>query len=257
MPAASALARLSSRSEPVWRRFGSAIVVVAVHLLLLLLLLRLAPPVVVRFGSGAPTVVTLIPDAAEAPQRTAKKAAKASGGARRKATPAARPRAERPASDEARDLSVWSQVIPMSRAELAASDIARFPQRAPEAAAGSGDSGRAEGEAAGDSEVVGTGPNGEPLYNAEWHRRPTHAELAGYRPADAPEGWGLVACRTIPDNRVEDCVELGQSPPGSGLARAVRLAAWQFRVRPPRKGGRPLLGAWVRIRIDYSIRGAR
>jgi protein TonB len=62
-----------------------------------------------------------------------------------------------------------------------------------------------------------------------------------------------VECRTIPNDRVDDCIELENYPSGSHLASAVRQAAWQFRVRPPRKGGKPLVGSWVRIRIDYSV----
>ena len=126
----------------------------------------------------------------------------------------------------------------MSKAEMAAADISNLPK----SGVGSG------GE---DSEVVGQGPHGEALYAAEWARRPTNAELGGYLPHDAPEGYGLVACKTMPENRVDDCVELENYPLGSHLARAVREAAWQFRVRPPRKNGRPLIGSWVQIRIDY------
>lgn len=132
--------------------------------------------------------------------------------------------------------------IEMSSADMAASDIGKMPK------SGSG--------SAGDSEVVGRGPNGEAMYAAQWAREPTDAELAGYLPRNAPEGYGLVACKTVAGNRVEDCVELENQPPGSRLASAVRQAAWQFRVRPPRKGGKPLIGSWVRIRIDYSRSGA-
>ncbi len=107
----------------------------------------------------------------------------------------------------------------------------------------------------GDSEEVGRGPHGEILYAAEWARRPTNAELGGYLPQDAPDGWGLIACKTIPQNRVDNCFVLGESPLGSHLGRAVEKAAWQFHVRPPRKGGKVLVGEWVTIRIDYEGRG--
>ena len=130
--------------------------------------------------------------------------------------------------------------IEMTSDQMAAADIRNVPKAAP-------------GQA--DSEEVGRGPHGEILYAAEWAREPTSAELSGYLPRNAPDGWGLIACKTIAGNRVEDCVELGQSPAGSHLASAVRQAAWQFRVRPPRKGGKPLVGEWVRIRIEYERLG--
>lgn len=129
--------------------------------------------------------------------------------------------------------------IEMSKDELAAADISKLP------ASGAG--------GAGDSEVVGRGPNGEALYAAEWAREPTDAEIGGYWPRNT-SGWGLVACKTMPNDRVDDCQELDQSPRGSRLASAVRQAAWQFRVRPPRKGGRPLIGAWVRILVEMDVR---
>ncbi|GGI84907.1 hypothetical protein GCM10007973_21900 [Polymorphobacter multimanifer] len=118
-----------------------------------------------------------------------------------------------------------------------------------------------------DSKVVSTGrvygpslnstPSflaGKTLYAAEWHREPTDAELAFYLPKTGiPRGaWATVACRTVANFRVEDCQEMGDSQPGSGLSRAIRNAAWQFRVRPPRVDGRYKVGEWVQIRIDFT-----
>lgn len=105
-----------------------------------------------------------------------------------------------------------------------------------------------------DSERVGTAPNGEPLYAAAWYREPSDDELRGYLSTASGPGWGLIACRTAPDYRVEDCVGLDEYPAGSQIERAVLAAAWQFKVRPPRVGGRSMVGAWVRIRIDYGTR---
>ena len=130
--------------------------------------------------------------------------------------------------------------IEMSHDQLASADLRNIPT------AGDGRSG--------DSEVVGRGPHGELLYAAEWAREPTDAEIDGYWPHNV-SGWGLVACKTIPNDRVDDCVELDQNPHGSHLAAAVRQAAWQFRVRPPRKGGREMIGTWVRILIEVDSNG--
>ena len=105
-----------------------------------------------------------------------------------------------------------------------------------------------------DTERVGTAPNGEALYAAAWYREPTDDELRGYLSTASGPGWGLIACRTAPDYRVEDCVGLDEYPNGSQINRAVLAAAWAFRVRPPRRGGQTLVGAWVRIRIDYGTK---
>ncbi|WP_448502795.1 hypothetical protein [Sphingomonas sp.] len=102
--------------------------------------------------------------------------------------------------------------------------------------------------------VEGTGPNGEPLYAASWYREPYPEELRGYLQTASGPGWGLIACRTVADYRVADCVALNESPDRSNIARAALAAAWQFRVRPPTIGGRPQVGEWVRIRIDYGMR---
>ncbi|MEX0342942.1 MAG: hypothetical protein AB3N06_10165 [Erythrobacter sp.] len=101
--------------------------------------------------------------------------------------------------------------------------------------------------------VAGSGPNGEPLYAARWYRRPYDDELAGYLSTARGPGWGLIACRTVANFRVEDCVVVDESPRGSGIGRAAQAAAWQFKVRPPQRGGRPMVGEWVRIQILYEI----
>ncbi|MEO6152083.1 MAG: hypothetical protein ABIT09_03985 [Croceibacterium sp.] len=110
------------------------------------------------------------------------------------------------------------------------------------------------GGAYGDTARVGTAPNGQPMYAAAWYRKPADGELQGYLSTASGPGWGLIACKTVPDFRVEDCVGLDEYPEGSQILRAVLAAAWQFRVRPPRKGGELLVGSWVRIRIDYEVR---
>ena len=141
-------------------------------------------------------------------------------------------------------------LVKLSPSELAAADLRSLPSssRPPVKA------GPAAPSTAADTPLVdGTGPNGERLYAAAWQREPSDGELRGYLSTAQP-GWALIACRTVPDYRVEDCVAVAEYPRGSQMARAVLAAAWQFRVRPPRIGGQLQVGEWVRIRIDYEVR---
>lgn len=222
---------------PLRRRASGVALAVGINVLLLLVLLGIGIiPMKLPEGGQAPLIVNLVQSENRA---TASKSRTETRRTPRETEvkPLPKPRILLPAKPTIAPPheSPW---LELSKAEMAAADIGKMPK----AAGGSG---------GGDSEQVGRAPNGEILYAAEWARRPTSTELGGYLPRNAQDGWGLIACRTIEGNRVEDCIELDQSPRGSHLARAVRQAAWQFRVRPPRKNGRPLIGSWVQIRIDY------
>lgn len=165
-----------------------------------------------------------------------------------KARPTRRPESPPPVTPPPLPPTPFPDMIILSREQFAAADIGRIkPSR--NTASGADDSAGAADSGSGNT--VGTGPDGQPLYAAQWYREPTRAEMATYMPKRSVGGdaWGMIICRTVERYRVEDCRELGESP-GSGLSGAMRQAAWQFLVRPPRVGGKPLIGAWVRIRFD-------
>lgn len=248
----SALTLSGLGGAPGRRRIATMALVVALHALLLFMLLRLAPPPFLREVPRGPLVVTFLPNEKASTEKTESKAKQEKKEQRRTETArrAPSPLTRQPAP-VASDASIWSKVIPITGDQFAASDIGKMPRHATQPASDGGDA------AAGASSAVVGGFNGEALYAADWYRRPTQAELSTYLPRNAPRiGWGMIACRTAKDYRVEDCQEIGQYPPGSGLAGAVRQAAWQFRVLPPRIGGKPQLGVWVRIRIDYTEKNA-
>jgi hypothetical protein len=141
------------------------------------------------------------------------------------------------------------QLAGLMQVDLDKADISKIHS----ADATSTDAGDASGKDTGTSYGPGEGPGGERLYNVAWYREPTHAELAGYLPNGAPpDSWADIACKMVADYHVENCRSLGESPVGSGLARSMREAAWQFRVRPPRVGDRVMLGTWVRIHIAFN-----
>lgn len=151
------------------------------------------------------------------------------------------------------------KITPLSPAQMATSNVKPAPPAAPQAAAPAAKGQQfgppdTVGRASDSAVVSGSGPNGEKLYAAAWYREPYKDELDGYLSTATGPGWGLIACRTAPDFRVEDCVAVDEHPAGSNINRAILAAAWQFKVRPPRIGGEPRIGEWVRIRIDYGTR---
>jgi protein TonB len=230
------------RASP--RRRATAIgLTIAAELLFLLILLGLNPNLPSKILTP-PTVITL--DLSPDPPATQSRARQPTP----KARPQAQPQAARPMPQPPRAKLPTPPplpLIPLSKAEMAAADISNLGSRAPGAGASSNGSQTA-------ATGPGEGPGGAHLYNAEWVREPTDGELASYLPKDGVDrgSWAQIACKTVERYHVEDCRLLGESPPGSGLARAMRLASWQFLVRPPRIDGKPLVGSWVRIRIEFN-----
>jgi protein TonB len=245
VPSAILLRSSYRQRATLGRRASALLLALAATALVILLLIEmgvLPAPIPRDFHPLAAFDVAPVP----APVRSVSRSRRPAGSAPRKATSQPKPQPT-PAPSPTPPLPF----LQLSSADFAASDIgkmARLPGAAADDGAGSGkDSGTVYGP--------GEGPGGAPLYNAEWYRKPSHAELATYLPADGPPtGFGLIACRTIAGYHVEDCRVLGETP-GSGFGRAIRRAAWQFLVRPPRLGGKPLVGAWVRIRVDFTPQG--
>ncbi|SFP79034.1 hypothetical protein [Sphingomonas rubra] len=243
MPAVSS-SRYGDRSP---RRRATAIALtVAAHLLLAWLLLHLGPSWTP--STDEPTLTTF--DVAPAPGAAAAPAATRAAEAERRSSSTPRPapplRVPTPSPIPAPPVATTPGMLALDF------DLGTVPRQAGEA---SPDRHQADSVAA---YGPGAGPGGERLYGAEWEREPRDAELNGYLPRGVPaDSWAMIACRTIPDNQVENCRTLGEGPPGSGLARAMRQAAWQFRILPPRMGGKPMIGAWVRIRFDWTSAGMR
>ncbi len=201
-----------------------------------------------RPRDAALTSMTVRQEAEKKPQ-----AAKPEPARTAKAQP--RPQPSRPATIPVPAPVPSPALLPLPKILLPKFDIANLP-RPPQAAPAPGKPmmGPPNLAVAGDSKRVGSAPNGEPMYAAAWYREPSDDELSGFLSTASGPGWALIACRTVADFRVEDCVGLDEYPSGSQIQRAVLAAAWQFRVRPPRRGGVSRVGEWVRIRISYEER---
>jgi protein TonB len=244
---------------PARRRAAGFAAAIALELLLVLALLTLGGKKMADMAEQQPRTLTF-DVAPEAPVEPTKQPAES-----RSSAPAAEPSTEplpvRDPQPQPQRAPVAAQpsteplpppLLELPRGSMATADIRALPgPPAPPARRAAGPPSDGTGA---DTEVVGTAPNGERLYAAAWYRKPYDEELRGYLSTASGPGWALIACRTVPDFRVDDCVALDEYPSGSRMARAVLAAAWQFRVRPPQSGGQLKVGEWVRIRIDYTTR---
>ncbi|QQV78685.1 hypothetical protein H5J25_08855 [Sphingomonas aliaeris] len=251
-PSADNPASSGYRSASDRRRFAGLAMAIVAHLIVLLIMLRIAPTLPTK-EQEPPTTFTLnpVPNPAPTPGPATPKVDKAretDKGSPPKTPPVA-PKPLAPTVTPTKPIEL-PQLIGGKDMFDAVGVATSKPGRD-----GSGDGQSVAGADSGSAYGPGSGPGGQRLYNAEWYREPTDAELGGYLPPRAQPGWGLIACKTIENYHVENCRALGESPLGSGLARAFRQAAWQFRVRPPRIGGKEQVGAWVSIRITLSDGG--
>lgn len=251
------LAALDERWPSARRRAGSLALVLAIEIAILLALLSLGAG---RGGYEGPRSVVTTFDAQEAaqparetvpepdqaaPESPKQPAAPVEALPQEETVPGRPPPPALLQTPTPAPTSAPPPAAPVTPAKPKITAVIRSDRAGPPAPANAG--------VPGDSErIAGSGPNGEPLYRAKWYREPYPDELRGYLSTTPAPAWALINCQTQPEYRVDHCVLVEEYPRGSNMGSAVLNAAWQFKVRPPRVGGRVMVGEWVRIRIDYT-----
>ncbi|PTW49087.1 protein TonB [Sphingomonas faeni] len=247
------------------RRSAALVLTVIAHILIILLLARLAPSLPTsRLASPTATTFQMLPDRGiPAPAQhtpSVVKARPASRGhpSRTPTPPLVLKETKAPSPAPSGKLTLPIELLGGDELFKAA-DVAKLPKHPEDQLA------KVEKEIPPppkkkSSSVYGpgAGPNGAPVYEmVDWYRAPTQAEMDGYMPRRSPGSWGRVTCLTAPNYHVENCRTDGEYPLGSGMARAMRQAAWQFRVLPPKKDGKPMIGVWMHITIYQTENGLR
>lgn len=103
-------------------------------------------------------------------------------------------------------------------------------------------------------DVTGTTSDVPPL--AKWKVVPSRDLLARYFGKASlhrtKAGYVEISCVAVQPDRLTDCVKLSE-PPGTHYARALILAAQEFRVIPPSINGVPQFGSRVRVHLTVEV----
>lgn len=247
--------RLLADSGLLRRRGAALLIALVIELLLLALLLFFVPPLPGRKqGNSLNTFGIEASKGEESPDKKPAEKQQRKAAPKQQAQARTQPPPPVPTPVESPVPVGPPTFLKLSRNDYQQGDISNVPSRAPaDAPDGATADAGGGGGGANDTPVAGRkGRHGETLYVAEWVREPRDAELSPYINENRARfpGYGLVACRTVARNRVEDCYELDETR-GTGFAGSVRQAAFQFLVRPPRVNDKLMVGEWVMIRIDY------
>lgn len=253
------LNRLEQLSPDTRRRLGGVLFTLAVQLVFIALLLTMAPEIVQKkIVEMAMFTVSVAPD--EKPATKQPEASKASEAPKAVETPPPTP-VKTPQKPVEKPVVELPPVEQTTAIETTPPPTPPAPPAPPKRNYGPPDLRPKTGMYADTPRIAGSGPNGEPLYAAAWFREPYEDELRGFLSTARGPGYGRIICQTVAQFRVDHCVISGEYPDGSGYGRAVLAASWQFLVRPPQKGGNPMVGEWVQITIYDGMkredRGAR
>ncbi len=245
----------------VRRRSAAFVLTVVAHILIILLLLRLAPAMQTSNVPNTATTFQMLPDqGAPAPTKSATAVAKANSAGRK--TPKRSPAPPRPVPKLDAVVAPGKLTLPIELLggdELfRAADVSKLPTHPEDQVAKVEKKTTPPQQTAKAIYGPGNGPSGGPVYDmADWYRLPSSAEMDGYLARPPSGSWGRIICRAQPEYRVDNCRTDGESPIGSGIARAMRRAAWQYRIIPPRKDGKMMIGIDIRITMTYTENGLR
>lgn len=90
-----------------------------------------------------------------------------------------------------------------------------------------------------------------------WAELPSAAAVHAAYPSAAKRrqisGRAKIKCRVNLKGRLEDCVVIGETPPGWGFGQGALTMSAKFRMRPRVKDGEPVGGASVTVPVSFIL----